>query len=47
MTYMIGKVTHMAHVSDSRFTATLGKVKPGLAVFLRDVIRVYCTANGA
>ena len=47
MTYAIGKVAYVAHVNDPRFTATLGKVKPGLAVFLRDVIRVYCTANGA
>jgi hypothetical protein len=47
MTYTIGKVAHVAHVNDPRFTATFDKVKPGLAVFLRDVIRVYCTANGA
>ena len=45
MTYTIGKVTHMAHVSDSRFTATYDKVRPGLATFLRDAIKIYCTAN--
>ena len=45
MTYTIGKVTHMAHVSDSRFTATYDKVRPGLAMFLRDAINIYCTEN--
>ncbi|RIE16321.1 TipAS antibiotic-recognition domain-containing protein [Candidatus Cryosericum septentrionale] len=47
MTYMIGKVTHMAHVGDSRFSATYDKVWPGLATFFRDAMKVYCTANGA
>ena len=35
------------YVSDARFTATFDKVKPGLAVFLRDAIRVYCVGSGA
>jgi MerR family transcriptional regulator, thiopeptide resistance regulator len=33
------------YVSDPRFTATYDKVRPGLAVFLRDAIKVYYTAN--
>lgn len=32
------------YVSDSRFTATYEKVKPGLAHFLRDAMHVYCDA---
>ena len=35
------------YVSDPRFTATYDKVKPGLALFIRDAIKIYCTANGA
>jgi len=35
------------YVSDHRFTATYDKVKPGLALFIRDAIKSYCTANGA
>lgn len=35
------------YVSDARFTATFDKVKPGLAVFLRDAIRVYCAGSSA
>ncbi|HZL83622.1 MAG TPA: MerR family transcriptional regulator [Candidatus Deferrimicrobium sp.] len=34
------------YVSDPRFTATYDKVKPGLALFIRDAIKIYCTANG-
>lgn len=30
------------YVADERFTAYYDKCKPGLAVFLRDVIHVYC-----
>ncbi|MDP4089110.1 MAG: MerR family transcriptional regulator [Bacillota bacterium] len=30
------------YVNDERFTANIDKFKPGLAVFLRDAIRVYC-----
>jgi DNA-binding transcriptional MerR regulator len=33
------------YVNDPRFTATYEKVRPGLAVFLRDAIKVYCVAN--
>jgi DNA-binding transcriptional MerR regulator len=33
------------YVSDPRFTATYDKVRPGLATFLRDAIKIYCTAN--
>jgi hypothetical protein len=35
------------YVSDPHFTATYDKVKPGLALFIRDAIKIYCTANGA
>jgi len=31
------------YVGDTRFTTTFDKVKAGLAGFLRDAIRVYCT----
>lgn len=34
-----------AYVGNARFTATFDGVKPGLAVFLRDAIRVYCAKN--
>jgi DNA-binding transcriptional MerR regulator len=33
------------YVSDPRFTATYDKVRPGLATFLRDAIKIYCTGN--
>jgi DNA-binding transcriptional MerR regulator len=33
------------YVSDPRFTATYDKMRAGLAVFLRDAIKVCCTAN--
>jgi len=33
------------YVSDPRFTATYDKVKPGLATFLRDAIKVHCMTD--
>jgi DNA-binding transcriptional MerR regulator len=33
------------YVDDSRFTATFDKVKPGLAVFMRDAMLAYCDKN--
>jgi DNA-binding transcriptional MerR regulator len=33
------------YVNDPRFTATYDKVKPGLAVFLRDAINYYCDVH--
>lgn len=33
------------YVSDPRFTATYGKFAPGMAVFMRDAMRVWANAN--
>ncbi|MCW1930011.1 MAG: MerR family transcriptional regulator [Candidatus Kerfeldbacteria bacterium] len=33
------------YVADPRFTKTYDSVRPGLAVYYRDAIRVYCTQN--
>lgn len=35
------------YVDDPRFTAYYEKFRPGLAVFMRDAINVYCDAQGA
>jgi hypothetical protein len=35
------------YVADARFAANYDKVRPGLAVFLRDAMHAYCTAQEA
>lgn len=35
------------YVADERFTRNIDRYAPGLAVFLRDAIRIYCGASGA